>query len=309
MLDADMTKTSSPSGHPYGPSRALTTDEERWLSCAVHMARAGKEAALPLYGTAQGRTVLGQGAGGDQTLELDRACESAIHEVLRREAPAPYRLVSEESGITGPEDAPWTVVVDPLDGSLNAKRGLEPFGASIAISRGGTLGDVSVGYVEDYTRARSFAAVRGAGLVPTGSVLVDPRRFESQTVELVLFEAGRPDRHGFEYRDLSLIESSERSQDMRIRQIGSLALSLCLVATGVADVLVAAVRSRSVDLAGGLLVLREAGGGVFTFGDLDIFKQPLDLEKRCAFVAWRAGLDEDDVEARALRLGVKLLGA
>ncbi len=47
-----------------------------------------------------------------------------------------------------------------------------------------------------------------------------------------------------------------------MRQIGSIALSLCYLAIGAADVLVAAVQARSVDLAAGFLILREAGGGV-----------------------------------------------
>lgn len=95
---------------------------------------------------------------------------------------------------------------------------------------------------------------------------------------------------------------------MRIRQIGSLALSLCYVAVGVADILVAAVRSRSVDLAAGLLILAEAGGGIATLTGLDMWAQPLDLEKRCAFVAWRAGLEGTEIVARSRELGRTLLG-
>lgn len=92
------------------------------------------------------------------------------------------------------------------------------------------------------------------------------------------------------------------SRDMRLRQIGSLALSLCYVATGVADMLVAAVPSRSVDLAAGLTILREAGGGAVTITGGDIFEQPLDLVKRSPFVAWRAGLNEDEVLYRSRQL-------
>lgn len=294
----------------------MTGEEQRWLDCAAHMATAGKAAAQGLYGTASGRVVLGRGAGGDRTLELDRACESAILEVLEREAPYPYSVVSEEVGVRGPEDAPWRVVIDPLDGSLNAKRGLEPFAASIAIADGGTLGDVRVGYIEDYTRPRVFSAVRGAGLLspaglesvggsaPSDSESGDAAgsRPGSGLVEIVLFEAGRPDRHHFRYHDLSSAGAVGSSRDMRLRQIGSLALSLCYVAVGVADMLVAAVRSRSVDLAAGLLILREAGGGVMTLTGLDLLEQPLDLEKRSPFVAWRAGLDEDEVLYRTRQL-------
>jgi myo-inositol-1(or 4)-monophosphatase len=309
--------------------RTLAADEARWLACAAHMAAAGKQAAQPLVGTASGRVTLGQGAGGDHTLEIDRACETAMRQVLEREGPFPSLLVSEELGIVGPVDASWRVVVDPLDGSLNAKRGLEPFGASIAVAGGGTLGEVTVGYVEDYTRSRCFAAVKGAGLLwagePSGiqepglqagdavfsaapaADAVDPSRFESDLVEIVLLEAGRPDRHHFEYHDLSAIGAMGRSGDMRIRQIGSLALSLCYVAVGVADILVAAVRSRSVDVAAGLLILTEAGGGAAALGGQDLWAQPLDLEKRCAFVAWRAGLDQAEIVSRSRELERTLL--
>ncbi len=291
---------------PAGLRRPLTADEERWLECAAHMAAAGKEVAGALYGTASGRVVLGQGAGGDRTLEIDRACETAMLSVLDREAPFPHQLVSEEAGITGPEDAPWRVVLDPVDGSLNAKRGLEPFAASIAVAQGGTLGDVIMGYVEDYTRPRRFTAVKGAGL-GCSSAPLDPSRFASDLVEIVLLEAGRPDRHHFRYDELSAMGAVGRSRDMRIRQIGSLALSLCYVAVGVADILVAAVRARSVDLAAGLLILAEAGGGAATLTGRDIWTEPLDLEKRCAFVAWRAGLDEAEIVSRSRDLARTLL--
>ena len=299
-------------------SCAVMTGEERiWLECASRMAAAGKTAAQGLFGMASGRVVLGRGAGGDGTLELDRACEAAILQELREQAPFAYSLVSEEAGVSGPADAPWRVVVDPLDGSLNAKRGLEPFAASIAIADGATLRDVRIAYVEDYTRPRVFSAVRGEGLLSPSSVgaaggvggnSFGGCRYETDLVEIVLFEAGRPDRHHFRYHDLSAMGAVGCTRDMRIRQIGSLALSLCYVATGVADMLVAAVNSRSVDLAAGLLILREAGGGAVTLTGEDILQQPLDLERRSPFVAWRAGLDEDEILYRSRQLRRELLG-
>jgi myo-inositol-1(or 4)-monophosphatase len=280
----------------------MIEEERTWLDCTALMAAAGKEAAQRLYGTASGRLALGRGAGGDRTLEIDRACETAMLEVLRHEALFPYSLVSEESGACGPEEARWRVVVDPLDGSLNAKRGLEPFSASIAVADGLTLADVRVAYVEDYTRPRVFSAVKGAGVLspaagPGGGPLghgadslghaageterpssFEGCRYESDLVEIVLLEAGRPDRHHFSFHDLSVMGAVGCSRDMRIRQLGSLALSLCYVATGKADMLIAAVRARSVDLAAGLLILAEAGGGAATLTGEDIWHHPLDLE-------------------------------
>jgi myo-inositol-1(or 4)-monophosphatase len=297
----------------------MTEEERIWLECAARMSAAGKAAAQGLSGTASGKVVLGRGAGGDRTLELDQACETAILDVLRAEAPFPHSLVSEEVGFIGPEGAPWRVIIDPLDGSLNAKRGLEPFAASIAIADGETLGDVRIGYIEDYTRPRTFSAVKGEGLLSSGpgplqagsadtAGFFDGCRSESDLVEIVLMEAGRPDRHHFRYHDLSTMGAVGCTRDMRIRQIGSLALSLCYVATGIADMLIAAVRSRSVDLAAGLLILAEAGGGAVTLAGQDILEQPLDLEKRSPFVAWRAGLDEEEILYRSRQLRRDLLG-
>jgi myo-inositol-1(or 4)-monophosphatase len=287
-----------------GLRRPLTDDEGRWLLCAKNMAQAGGQAVRPLLGGWAGREILGRGAGGDRTMEIDRAPEAAIQEVLAAEAPFPYTLVSEESGISGTADADWRVVVDPLDGSLNAKRGLEPFCAAIAMADGKTLADVRVAYIEDYVRGHGFAAVKGAGLP---GVALDQRRFEEHLVEIVLMEAGRPDRHHFTYDELSSMGAVKRSRDMRIRQIGSLALSLCYVAVGVADILVAAVRSRSVDIAAGLLILAEAGGGACTLDGADLWAQELDLERRCPFVAWRAGLDGSEIAARARKLSDRLM--
>ncbi len=283
-------------------SDSPSTVEQKWLACAVEMGAAGKAAAQPLYGTAAGRAPLGAGAGGDTTMQIDRACEEAIRRVLEEQAPAPYRLVSEEVGLLGPEDSPWCVVVDPVDGSLNAKHGLQPSCASIAVARGNTLADVAIAHIEDYTRPQAFWAVKGAGMSPTA----DPHRFQSDQVEVLLLEAGRPDLHDFQFRDLAGLVVGAHSAEMRVRQIGSIALCLCYLATGVADVLVAAVSARSVDMAAGFLILKEAGGGVSTLDGLDIWAQPLDLEKRSPFVAWRAGLDGPEIASRARRLSSTL---
>ena len=132
------------------------------------------------------------------------------------------------------------------------------------------------------------------------------QRFENEAVELLLLEAGRPDRHDFGYQDLVAIAGEGHSADLRVRQIGSIALSLCHLATGVADVLIAAVQARSVDLAAGFLILAESGGGVVALDGTDIWAQPLDLEKRSPFVAWRAGLDGPEIASRARGLGPAL---
>lgn len=285
--------------------RPLERDELAWLDCIRAAAVAGEKALMPLVGTAAGRTVLGRGVGGDQTIELDQVTETAMLDVFAARAPYPYLLVSEETGYAGRADARWRLVVDPVDGSLNAKRGLEPFAAAIAVSVGITMADLLLGYVRDYTRGYEYVAFRGAGpILPREPITAVP----DGAVEIVLIEAGRPDRHKFCYGDLVDLDPSGTGGTLRIRQVGSLALGICLVASSVADVLVAPVPSRAVDIAAGLLVLVEAGGGAASLDGTDLWGQPLDLERRAAFVAWRPGLDGGEIASRSRKLFAPRLG-
>ena len=67
-------------------------------------------------------------------------------------------LVSEELGErTFGAGGPVRVVVDPIDGSVNAKRGIPFFSLSLAVADGPTMGDVTFGFVHD------FGARRGVG--------------------------------------------------------------------------------------------------------------------------------------------------
>ncbi len=285
--------------------------ELAWLACLWDMAEAGERAAAPLAGTAAGRVALGRGEGGDVTVEIDRAAEVAMLEVLAAKAPEPFDLFSEEAGERGTLDgrAPWRVMVDPVDGSLNAKRGLDPYCAALAVADGHELADVRIGVVADYSRGGRYIAVRGAGAVSN-------RRIEGysspDTVELILTEMGRPEYAVFSFRQMGVLAGwpSDVSwdtrpaglQDYRVRQIGSLALSLCQTAFAVGDIVLCPAPARSVDIAAGLLVLRERGGGAASLDGQELWAQPLDLERRTPFLGWRPGLDGSRVLERGRRL-------
>ncbi|MBU2600777.1 MAG: hypothetical protein KKA32_01205 [Actinobacteria bacterium] len=290
-----------------GYTRSLSRSEVEWLEALEAVAAAGKLAVAPLAGTPAGRTVLGRGGGGDITLALDGVTEDTMLAVLARSAPGPYSVVSEEVGVvTGPVGA-VKVIVDPVDGSLNAKHGLAPYCAALAVAYGETMDDVAIAYTADYTREVSFAAVRGAGVVrrpaapsaavSAGGASTGPA--QGAEVEVVLLEAGRPHGYSFGYADLARLAGEGAGSEMRVRQIGSLALSLGYLAAGIADVLFAPVASRSVDVAGGLLMVWESGGDAAALDQTETRRQPLDLERRAPFVAWRAGLDGERIEAAA----------
>src|SRR4051812_47853513 len=86
------------------------------------------------------REVGSVGAGGDATLEIDAAAEAAVFAELDalHAAGARFTAVSEERGTVSFGDPDVLVVIDPIDGSVNAKRGLPHHAISIAVADGPT---------------------------------------------------------------------------------------------------------------------------------------------------------------------------
>ena len=117
---------------------------------------------------AEREPVLRAGEGGDDTTAIDAAAEEAV--VARLEAlQADFTLVSEELGErTFGAGGPVRVVVDPIDGSINAKRGIPFFSLSLAVADGPAMGDVTFGYVYDFGAREEWVAERGRGAFLTG---------------------------------------------------------------------------------------------------------------------------------------------
>lgn len=239
-------------------------------------ARADVEAVLArLPGRAEREPVVGAGEGGDETTEVDAAAEAAV---LARFRDEDVRIVTEEAGVVG--DGRYTVVVDPIDGSLNAKRGIPFFSLSIAVAEGNTMDDVVFGYVYDFGSGEEWTADRGGGAFLGGTELVELPKDE---LEMVSFEATTVADVA---RDAALLRGSVR----RLRIMGSLAVSLCHLAAGRLDAVVSPEPVRSVDIAAGALLVRERGLAIEMPEAPPFGAAPLDLTRRSRIVA--AGNEE-----------------
>jgi myo-inositol-1(or 4)-monophosphatase len=168
-------------------------------------------------------------------------------------------------------------VVDPIDGSLNAKRGIPFFSLSIAVAEGETMGDVVFGFVHDFGSREEWTARRGEGAWLNGEPLGAER--PKDEVEILSFEATRT---SLVARDAPKVAELAH----RLRIMGSLALSLCHLAAGRVDAVCSLKPARSVDIAAAQLLCRELGLAVDLFDVEDAFASaPLDLEQRSRVVA------------------------
>jgi myo-inositol-1(or 4)-monophosphatase len=222
---------------------------------------------------AEREPVVGAGVGGDDTTAIDQEAEEAI---LARVRSAAGAIVSEEVGRLGTGALPL-IVVDPIDGSLNAKRGIPFFALSIAVAQGETMDEVVFGFVHDFGSREEWTARSGEGAwlngEPLGAVL------PKEEVEILSFEATLT---SLVARDAPKVADLAH----RLRIMGSLALSFCHLAAGRVDAVCSLKPARSVDIAAAQLLCREVGLAVELFDVEEPFgAAPLDLEGRSRVVA------------------------
>jgi myo-inositol-1(or 4)-monophosphatase len=227
-----------------------------------------------------------RGSGGDRTLEIDKGAEQLVFDELDGLRDEGYRFlaVSEERGEIDYGDDGVRVIIDPIDGSLNAKRGISEYALSIAVADGETMADVVFAFVYDFGPSEQWWAWRGRGAWLDGTLL-DPtlgeRRGRDGRIEVLGIESADP--RWIQASIDPLVESA-----YRLRALGTIAASLCQVAAARFDGMVSLRRSRGVDSAAGQLIVREAGGYVsFPWCDQPL-SAPLTAEPSSPVIAARS---------------------
>ena len=281
--------------HRSGAGRARPLAHD-WLGLCRQAAHAAREAVGGLAGTAERSVRLGEGEGGDTTLAVDQVAEDAVFREFA-DFGHPVLVVSEERGEVslngGSEgDGSVRVVVDPVDGSMNAKRGLPFACVSIAVASGGHMSDVEVGYVAELDPPRDWWAVRGEGAflegVPHETADISPQCAQPPAAaeRLGPLEPGPLEVLGLETARPALVAGAAEAiaglEARRLRVLGSVAAAMCLVAAGRLDAMITLREVRSVDVAAAQLIVEEAGGAVALPGG-----DALDLSLRTRAAAAR----------------------
>jgi myo-inositol-1(or 4)-monophosphatase len=248
------------------------------------MAAAVAGAVVGYVGTERGREALEIGAGGDRTAMVDRVAEDAVIARCERLADEGLRFLlrSEEAGDRDFGAPQPVLLVDPVDGSINAKQGLPYHCTSLALIDGETFGDTVAGVVRNLAGAGLFSAVRGGGVRLDGAPLAPlPVALHDGRIPVLLMEGvAQPARLA---EQAALLRACGR-----VRLMGAAALSLCQAASGAATALVSTGGMRSFDCAAGLLMLRESGAVVTDGGGEEVWRKPADLGSRVRLVASRS---------------------
>jgi myo-inositol-1(or 4)-monophosphatase len=265
------------------PGTALDAD---WLAACRRAVEGLNEVLAAAPSTAERARETGtRGSGGDLTLVLDRSAETVILRELEalHDLGHEFHAVSEERGEVDFGSPAVRVIIDPIDGSLNAKRHACHYALSVAVAAGETMADVEFAFVYDFGAREEWWARRGEGAWLGGEQL-DPalpeRRARDGKLELLGIESADP--RWVQAAIDPLVASAHR-----LRALGTIASTLCQVAAARFDGMVTLQRCRGVDAAAGQLIVREAGGLVgFTDCD-DPLAAPLDASPSSHLVAAR----------------------
>jgi len=230
-----------------------------------------------LAGTEDAAGHNGVGAGGDVSRNIDILAEKTVLDYLR-EIGFECVVLGEECGrVELSENPKGYVIMDAIDGSANAVRGVPFFCCSLAFATEDRLSSVTDGVVTDLSSGDAYWASRGRGC------FMNERRIGVHNTDPI-------------YKIVGINTSGAGRELMRrldpvfenhnhTRHFGANALEMALFSRGLMDVYIdLRGKIRVQDIAAGYILAREAGGLI-----LDENFEPLDsdlsYDTRISFVA------------------------
>jgi myo-inositol-1(or 4)-monophosphatase len=263
--------------HSGDAAGALGPSAQHWFDACRRAVEVQKGVFADHIGIGARTQYEGVGEGGDNTLVIDRMCEDAVFTELERlhADGHDFTAIAEERGEVafGDGSSPVRVVIDPIDGSLNARRTVPYHCLSVAVADGNTMEDVKLAYIYEFGASEEFTAVAGEGARLDGREI---QTGDHDELEVVAVEASKPERV------MAVCEVLD-GRAYRIRSPGAIAVDLAYVASARFDALLTTRPCRSVDAAAGQLIVREAGGHVgFDGGGPADAKLGLDARFHCS---------------------------
>lgn len=246
---------------PTIPDQPGSTGDEwkarlpEYLEAAIEAARR----AAVVQDSWRHRFVIREKAPADLVTEADLATQQEVFAYLGGRFPE-HILLGEEQ-LPGDESTPSetpsetpTWIVDPIDGTVNYAHDCPSYCVSIGLW---LAGDLRVGVIFDHRADEMFAAADGLGATLNGS----PIQVSSvPSLREALISTGFPADVEAQLRNLRWWETFA-SRAQALRRTGSTALNMAYVACGRFDGYWS-FDNKVWDVAGGVVLIREAGGRV-----------------------------------------------
>jgi fructose-1,6-bisphosphatase/inositol monophosphatase family enzyme len=216
-----------------------------------------------------GRTV-DIGADGTPTKYIDKIAEDVAIKLLKK-SETKVNLLSEEAGFLD-FGGKYTFVLDPVDGTRNAYRGIPFYAVSLAIGTS-KISDVEYGIVKNIPTGDVFVAEKGHGAFLNG------KQIQICDVPPIDMVSSLTLGKNYDRTTLSLAKKNI------VRSLGSASLEMCMVAVGGLDFYVLGNEYlRVIDIAASTLIVREAGGFVKNISG-DELDMNFTLDERTSVVA------------------------
>jgi len=265
-------------------SMEFTIDYLKQLALKVH------GVVHPLLGRKEASVKSERSAGGDMTMYIDQVAEEIIIQSLKEDK-VNCLLISEEIGekYIGDENQAkknqHVLIIDPLDGSNNAVRGIPYSSVSIAYAVGNKMNDIIRAVVLNLNTREVYWAEKGKGAFLNNTQI---HASDLDITQKCFFELNLPMKN--------LMKSLQKLAPLirrfyRIRILGSSALTLCQIASGSMEAFInLRETNRLVDVAAGFLILNEAGGKIFSLDGKEI-NEGLSIEIKFPFIACNVKLE------------------
>ncbi len=227
-----------------------------------------------LAGTARASRQMGRGAGGDMSRRIDLIAEkTAINIVKNRGIDA--TIIGEECGRI--EGRHGFIVMDAIDGTTNAIRGIPFYCCSIAYATDFKLSSITDAAIIDLARGDLYYASKNKGAFLNGKKISVKKASPADPTIGINVSGVKP----------AIIEKLAPiiAEADHTRQFGANALEMCFLARGLLDAYID-LRSkiRPTDIAAGYLIAKEAGAKVYS-DDGSELDSNLDVKTRLSYVA------------------------
>ena len=196
-------------------------------------------------------------ADNSEVTEIDRATEQAIIKVFTAERPN-YGIFGEEYGVSGPADAEYQWVIDPIDGTANFVRGVPVWATLIALVHNGVP---VLGVVSAPAMGFRWWATAGGGAYFSNAGRDATRIYVSKTQTIAEAHVSTTPNAGWQAVDGIPKLVQLQTDALRARGFGDFWQHM-LVAQGAIDVAVDVIGLQPYDNAAIYPIVQEAGGTI-----------------------------------------------